>query len=94
MLGRMATSSDGTMMNCSGFAGSRAVPVWGLELHRQLVGAETTIFVCPGNPAWKKEGTVPYTQGTCGTPSARARCLQKEKARTMTGFGDRDKRTA
>lgn len=57
-------------------------------------GPEATIFVCPGNPAWKKEGTVPYTLGTCGTSLARARCLQKEKARTMTGFGIGDKRTA
>lgn len=82
------------MMNCSGFPDPGQFLFGAWSYIGSWLGPETTIFVCPGNPAWKKEGTVPYTQGTCGTPSARARCLQKEKARTMTGFGDRDKRTA
>ncbi len=57
------------MMNCSGFTepGQFLFGAW--SYIGSWLGPETTIFVCPGNPAWKKEGTVPYTQGTCGTPS-------------------------
>ena len=82
------------MMNCSGFPDPGQFLFGAWSYIGSWLGAGNDDFCLPRESCLEEGRHCPLYLGDLRTSLARARCLQKEKARTMTGFGDRDKRTA
>lgn len=82
------------MMNCSGFPDPGQFLFGAWSYIGSWLGAGNDDFCLPRESCLEEGRHCPLYPGDLRHSLSAGRCLQKEKARTMTGFGDRDKRTA